>query len=96
MKKRIISIIVCLLFIGMIPIAMGINYDTDGAKKAETPLSVIRIFGLFPQVSDNDITYVSLLPPFPLLSERTIRESHFDGHIGIVFIIGWYDTNPFL
>ena len=84
MNKKIISVFICLLFMGMIPVAAGMNnYDNIETESSNTPILSIFIFGIFPNVSENNITFWALVT-------WTIQKDRFRGHIGNNLIYGIY------
>lgn len=101
MEKKLVGIIICMLLI--IPVfsvtAMAkqspeiLDMPSCINEKEETSTPIALVFGLFPRVSDNNITYFSIHLPFPGI---TIEKDKFSGHIGIIFISGIYNPNPYL
>jgi len=83
MNKKIVGIgAVFLLIVATLPLAYGINSKIE--PKQETPVDVTFIIGLFPRVTGENITYLSLIP----FGMETIAKDRFDGRIGIIFIFG--------
>ncbi len=81
MKKKIIGIIVCMLLIATaLPTTSIMAVETE----KETPVDVTFIIGLFPKVTIENITYLSLIP----FGMKTIAKDGFDGRIGIILIFG--------
>jgi len=84
MKKKIISVFICLLLIGMIPVVAGMNnYDKIETETDSDIVMAISIFGLFPKITENNITFWAL-------AWFTIPKCKFIGHIGTVLIYGIY------
>ena len=86
MKIRILTFVLCVLIVTIIPNVTGICYDLDTDHLNADILMRIQVFGLFPSVSDDEITFLSL-PAFRWL---TIPKETFEGHIGIFLIFGSY------
>jgi hypothetical protein len=92
-EKKIISIILVLLFISLIPIAIAAENQTEGII-VSTGYGETSIFGLFPKVSGDSLTMVAILPPF---GKITIAKPRFNGHIGLVLVYGkyqWFANGP--
>jgi len=84
MKKKMIGIFVCMLLIATaLPTTSIMAVETE----KETPVDVTFIIGLFPRVTGENITYLSLIP----FGMETIAKDGFDGHIGIILIFGTYE-----
>jgi len=90
MKKKIVSVFICLLFLSIIPIATGSEHSTTIRESENSSVPICRIFGLFPQVSGDNITYMIL--PFVWY---TIQKDRFTGHLGQIIIYGIYYPSPY-
>lgn len=87
MKKEIICILVCLLFISLVPTTICAESESEG-------FGPWKVYGLFPSVSDDGITCFLI---GPLLGLTTLNKTRFNGHIGIIFIFGmyqWFENPP--
>jgi len=88
MKKKIICIFLFSLFIVSIPTVIGTEqYSPDG-------FGPWKVYGLFPSVSNEGITCF-LIGPF--LRWATLSLDRFNGHIGIIFLFGyyqWFENGP--
>jgi len=81
MMKKMIGILVCMLLIATaLPTTSIMAVETE----KETPVDVTFIIGLFPKVTAENITYLSLIP----FGMKTIAKGGFDGRIGIILIFG--------
>lgn len=81
MMKKMIGVFVCMLLIATaLPTTSIMAVETE----KETPVDVTFIIGLFPRVTFENITYLSLIP----FGMETIARGGFDGRIGIIFIFG--------
>ena len=88
MKKKIVCIFVCLLFIGILPTVISTE------QSSPVGFGPWKVYGLFPSVSDGGITCF-LIGPF--LGWTTISLARFNGHIGIIFLSGkyqWFENGP--
>jgi hypothetical protein len=88
MKKKIVCIFVCLLFIIIIPTVIGTE------QSSPVGFGPWKVYGLFPSVSDDGITCF-LIGPF--LGWTTLSLTRFNGHIGIIFMSGeyqWFENGP--
>ena len=88
MKKKIVCIFVCLLFISIIPTVIGTE------QSSPVGFGPWKVYGLFPSVSDDGITCF-LIGPF--LGWTTLSLTRFNGHIGIIFMFGeyqWFENGP--
>jgi hypothetical protein len=92
-KRKIISIILALLFVSLIPIAIAAEHHTHGSV-VSTGYGETKIFGIHPQVSGDSITLFMVLPPF---GKFTIAKPRFNGHLGLFLIFGdyqWFAEGP--
>jgi len=85
MNRKIVSVFICMLIIAMIPVTAGMNNCENKIEAGvkSTPIILVPILGLFPQVSENNIT-------FWILAWITIQENRFRGYVGNVLIFGVY------
>jgi len=93
MKKKVIVIFVCLLFLG-IHCLIGKSTALQSELPETTGFRVGKVFGIFPSVLEDEITFIMVLPPF---GRVTIDQDRFSGHTGIFFIIGqyqWFENGP--
>ncbi|HUT00657.1 MAG TPA: hypothetical protein VMY59_10105 [Candidatus Thermoplasmatota archaeon] len=92
-EKKIISIVVVLLFLGLIPITIAAQHHScDPVIK--TGYGKGKIFGIHPIISRDDLTLCMILPFFGMI---TIAKSRFSGHLGIILIVGdyeWFENGP--
>jgi len=92
-EKKIISIVVVLLFIGLSPLTIAAPHQSDGAF-IKTGYGKGKIFGVHPVISGDDLTLFMIIP---FLGAITIAESRFSGHLGLILIFGdyeWLENGP--
>ena len=92
-EKKILNIVLILLFISLLPITIAAENQTEGTI-VQTGYGETSIFGLFPQISGESLTLISVLPPF---GKITIAKPRFNGHIGLVLVYGkyqWFADGP--
>ncbi len=87
MLKKIIVFIMMVLFVGS-SITPSIQGNTNDIGYKKSPLEVVNIFGLFPQVVGDLIVYLSLSP----LGWTSIFKDYFVGGLGLT-IRGTYNTS---
>lgn len=94
MNKKIISIFICLLLMGIIPVAAGMdNYkDKIETEASDGELMIALVFGFFPKCNNFNITYFGITQ-FQWIS---IPKDKFEGYIGTFIILGSYDSSPYL
>ena len=94
MNKKLISIFICLLLMGIIPVAAGMNNYKDKieAEVSDGELMIMLVSGFFPKCNNCNITYFGI----PQFQWMTIPKDKFEGYIGIFIIWGSYDSSPYL
>ena len=94
--KKILGILVgMLLLVPVLSVSATMNQslpaiNTQSLSSEEKTILMV-VFGLFPQVSGNNITFMIL--PFLWY---TIQKDKFQGHIGRIIIYGFYNPSPYL
>jgi hypothetical protein len=89
-KKTFISIAIFLLFSSLIPLTVTAEHQSS-TSIISTGYGEGKIFGIFPRVSGNTVTLFMVLPPF---GKITINKLYFNGHLGLLFIVGDYNWMP--
>ncbi len=92
-EKKIISIVVVLLFLSLIPINIAAQHHSYDSN-IKTGYGKGKIFGIHPVISGDDLTLFMILP---FLGTITIANSRFHGHLGIILIFGdyeWFENGP--
>lgn len=90
MQKKFASIFVCLLLISLVPTVVIAQYSPQNTS-GTTGFGVGNVIGLFPSVSEDEITCFLL---GPLMGITTLSKSRFNGHIGLLFLVGEYQWFP--
>ena len=78
------------LVIGILCVGLLVSMYTPNtvhAAEDDVGFGVGRIYGLFPSVSEDEITCFLI---GPLLGKATLDSNRFSGYLGIFFIIGDY------
>lgn len=89
-ERKIISIMLFLLFISLIPLTMAAENHSPhlvnpaGYKKK-------YILGVIPRASGTNVTLFLVLPFF---GRFTINRAYFSGHLGLQFVYGIYNWFP--
>ena len=86
--NKLLIIGVCLLFFSFIPSVHSIT-PHDGN---DTPLMLMAVFGLFPRVYNDTVTFFAL----PVFHWVSLPLDNFKGYIGIFILYGCYDPNPYI
>ena len=88
MKNLLTCIFVCFILINLIPTTLATETSYNSGFRTG------KVFGIFPSVSGDEITFIMLAAPF---GKITIDKTRFDGHSGIFLIFGeyqWFEDGP--
>ena len=93
MNRKIVSVLICLLFISMIPIAAGLNNniaEERGSKSVDR--GIYLVFGFFPETANETICYWVI--PLFLMAQLSVDDLRSYYH-GRFFIIGFSTCRPY-
>lgn len=92
-EKKIISMMLSLLFIGLLPLTVAAE-NQAAESIVSTGYGETYLFGLFPEISGDTLRFFAVLPPF---GNMAIAKPRFTGHIGIFLVSGryqWFANGP--
>jgi len=84
--KKFVAVGICIILLSLTPTVFAAG-DTDVTILDH---EVEFIMGLFPRQTEDMVSFFSLTPP----GSRTIPVDDFDGYMGTIFIIGFYNPAP--
>ena len=91
MKTKYVLTACVFIILLLFPIIAGATTVEDNERDS-MPLYMFRIFGFFPQVDNDTITYLA----FPWFYWRTIPKDDFVGYIGVIIIKGYFNPSPYI